>query len=101
MDRALGFPIADVDALERTDVLQDALIRCLDVLGEAVKRLSPKLREQNCDLPCRGRRVGMRDLLIHADDRVDLDAFRSSDCPSSAGTLGDCPTTIWLRRTST
>ena len=72
MDRALGFPIADFDALERTDYLQDALIRCLEVLGEAVKRLSPELREQNSDLPWRGM-AGMRDLLIHTYDRVDLE----------------------------
>jgi hypothetical protein len=72
MDRALGFPIADFDALERTDYLQDALIRCIEVLGEAVKRLSAELREQNSDLPWRGM-AGMRDLLIHAYDRVDLD----------------------------
>jgi uncharacterized protein with HEPN domain len=58
--------------MERTDYLQDALIRCIAVLGEAVKRLSPELREQNSDLPWRGM-AGMRDLLIHAYDRVDLD----------------------------
>ncbi|MCP9831962.1 DUF86 domain-containing protein [Synechococcus sp. HJ21-Hayes] len=58
--------------MERTDYLQDALIRCIEVLGEAVKRLSPELREQNSDLPWRGM-AGMRDLLIHAYDRVDLD----------------------------
>jgi uncharacterized protein with HEPN domain len=72
MDRALGFPIAGFDALERTDYLQDALIRCLEVLGEAVKRLSPELRELNHDLPWRGM-AGMRDLLIHAYDQVDLE----------------------------
>ena len=72
LDRALGFPIADFDALERTDYLQDALIRCVEVLGEALKRLSPELREQNSDLPWRGM-AGMGDLLIHAYDRVDID----------------------------
>ena len=71
-DRALGFPIHDLDALEQTDYLQDALIRCLEVLGEAVKRLSPELRDQHRDLPWRGMAV-MRDLLIHAYDRVDLE----------------------------
>ena len=44
--------------MERTDVLQNAFIRCLDVLGEAVKRFSPELREQNCDLPWRGMAGG-------------------------------------------
>jgi uncharacterized protein with HEPN domain len=58
--------------MERTDYLQDALIRCIEVLGEALKRLSPELREQTSDLPWRGM-AGMRDLLIHAYDRVDLD----------------------------
>ena len=72
IDRALGFPITDFEALERTDYLQDALIRCLEVMGEAVKRISPELREQHCYLPWRGM-AGMRDLLIHAYDRVDLD----------------------------
>jgi len=72
VDRALGFPITDFDALEQTDYLQDALIRCLEVMGEAVKRLSPDLREQHSDLPWRGM-AGMRDLLIHAYDRVDLE----------------------------
>jgi uncharacterized protein with HEPN domain len=41
-------------------------------MGEAVKRISPELREQHGDLPWRGM-AGMRDLLIHAYDRVDLD----------------------------
>jgi len=41
IDRALGFPITDFDSFEQTDYLQDALIRCLEVMGEAVKRLSP------------------------------------------------------------
>jgi uncharacterized protein with HEPN domain len=72
LDRALGFPIADFEAFVETDYLQDALIRCLEVLGEAVKRLSPELRELNQDLPWRGM-AGMRDLLIHAYDRVDLE----------------------------
>jgi uncharacterized protein with HEPN domain len=35
LDRALGFPITDLQTLEDTDYLQDALIRCLEVLGEA------------------------------------------------------------------
>lgn len=35
LDRALGFPISDLQTLEDTDYLQDALIRCLEVLGEA------------------------------------------------------------------
>ena len=72
IERALGFPIEDFEALERTDYLQDALIRCLEVMGEAVKRISSELRKQHSDLPWRGM-AGMRDLLIHAYDKVDLE----------------------------
>ena len=72
IDRALGFPISNFDAFEQTDYLQDALIRCLEVMGEAVKRISPELRDQWSNLPWRGM-AGMRDLLIHAYDRVDLE----------------------------
>ena len=35
LDRALEFPIPDAQTLEDTTYLQDAVIRCLEVLGEA------------------------------------------------------------------
>ena len=47
-------------------------MRCLEVMGEAVIRLSPECRARHADLPWRGM-AGMRDLLIHAYDRVDLE----------------------------
>ena len=72
IERAMGFPINSLQALEQTDYLQDALIRCLEVLGEAVKRLSLELRQRSPEIPWRGM-AGMRDLLIHAYDRVDLE----------------------------
>jgi len=40
LDRALGFPITDLQTLEDTDYLQDALIRCLEVLGEATYKIA-------------------------------------------------------------
>ena len=72
LDRALRFPIPDFETLEATDFLQDALIRCLEVIGEATKRLDQPCRDRNPSLPWRGM-AGMRDLLIHAYDRVDLE----------------------------
>ena len=39
IERALGFPIADFEALKSTDYFQDDLIRCLEVIGEAVNRM--------------------------------------------------------------
>lgn len=52
---------------------QDAAIRQLEVIGEATKRLSAALCEQNSDIPWR-RIAGLRDVLIHDYMGVDLNA---------------------------
>ena len=59
-------------AWKTPNYLQDALIRCLEVLGEATKRLSQNCRDRHPEVPWRAM-AGMRDLLIHAYDRVDLE----------------------------
>lgn len=71
IDRALGFPIIDFESFAQTDYLQDALLRCLEVMGEATKRLSADCRASHPDIPWRAM-AGLRDVLIHAYDRVDL-----------------------------
>lgn len=43
---------------------QDAVIRLLEIIGEATKRLSPELRSQHPEVP-RRRISGLRDVLIH------------------------------------
>jgi uncharacterized protein with HEPN domain len=45
-------------------MIQDAVIRNLEVIGEAVKNLSSELRLQHPDVPW-NRIAGMRDVLIH------------------------------------
>ena len=52
---------------------QDAVIRRLEIIGEATKRLSPSLRTQYQEIPWR-RIAGLRDVLIHDYMGVDLDA---------------------------
>ncbi len=71
-DRALGYPIDSEETFFTKDYLQDAVIRCLEILGEATKRLSPEFRRLHPDLPWRAM-AGMRDVLIHAYDQVDLE----------------------------
>lgn len=44
---------------------QDAVVRCLEIIGEATKRLSSTLRERYADVPWQ-MMAGMRDILIHA-----------------------------------
>jgi uncharacterized protein with HEPN domain len=43
---------------------QDAVVRNLEIIGEAVKQLSPALRSKHADVPWK-RVVGMRDKMIH------------------------------------
>jgi len=43
---------------------QDAIIRRLEIIGEAVKRVSVKIKENNPDIPWR-QMSGMIDVLVH------------------------------------
>ena len=45
-------------------LIQDAVVRNLEVLGEATKRISQDLRRQYSQLPWR-EMAGLRDVLIH------------------------------------
>ena len=63
------------EQLKLNDVLQDALIRRLEIIGEATKRFSqaaPELRAAHPEIPWQAM-AGMRDVLIHAYDNVDLE----------------------------
>lgn len=52
---------------------QSAVVRQLEIIGEAVKQLSAELTTANPHVPWR-QIAGTRDRLIHAYFRVDLDA---------------------------
>ncbi len=57
----------------QNSLVQDAVIRQLGIIGEAVKRLSPELRKIHKDFPWKDI-AGMRDKLIHDYFGVDLEA---------------------------
>ncbi len=66
-----------IDGLTREDFLEDtktqsAVLHQLLVLGEATKRLSDEFRNEHSEIEWR-LMAGMRDILIHAYDTVDLD----------------------------
>jgi uncharacterized protein with HEPN domain len=54
-----------------TTYWQDAVIRNLEIIGEATKRLSGDLKDDNAEIPWR-EIAGLRDILIHDYMGVDL-----------------------------
>jgi len=54
-------------------LVQDGVIRQLEIIGEATKRLSPQLRDRFASIPWKDI-AGMRDRLIHDYFGVDLEA---------------------------
>lgn len=64
-----GRPRTDLDA---DHVLELALTRLLEIVGEAANRVSEEMQQQHPDIPWR-QIIGLRHRLIHGYDAVDLD----------------------------
>lgn len=64
-----GRPRADLDA---DHVLELALTRLLEIIGEAANRVSEDMQQQHPEIPWR-QITGLRHRLIHGYDAVDLD----------------------------
>ena len=61
----------DEEKFLRNSLIQDGVIRQLEIIGEAVKNLSSEFRERHSDISWRDF-AGMRDKLIHYYFGVDL-----------------------------
>src|SRR5437667_387503 len=61
-----------LEEFQRDPMLNSAVIRQLEIIGEAAKRLSEELKDELERLPWR-RITGMRDFLIHDYMAVDLE----------------------------
>lgn len=76
IDDIADFTRAGRDAFMSDRKTQSAVIRQLEIIGEAVKRLSPDLAQAATAVPWRSI-AGARDRLIHGYFSVDLDAVWS------------------------
>lgn len=58
--------------LDRDRMLTLALVRCLEIVGEAASKVSPETRGRAPEMPWTDL-IGMRNRLIHAYFEIDLD----------------------------
>lgn len=59
------------EAFLQTTLIQDAVIRNFEIIGEATKRLSPEIKAAYPDLPWQ-QVAGFRDVLIHDYLKINL-----------------------------
>lgn len=82
--------ISEENFLEST-LVQDGVIRQLEIIGEATKRLSEQTRQRHNSIPWKDI-AGMRDKLAHDYLGVDLDAVWSTvntDIPALKEQIAD------------
>ena len=60
------------DGFLKDTLCQDAVVRRLEIIGEAARRISEDTRKRYPDLSWRAM-IGMRNLMIHEYDDVDLE----------------------------
>lgn len=66
--------IKDVDKTQfnNSSLIQSAVIRQIEIIGEVTKRLSENFKSKHPEIPWK-KIAGMRDILIHAYDHIDID----------------------------
>jgi len=62
----------DYDKFANTKLVQDAVIRNLEIIGEAANKLTSDFRAKNPHLPIK-EAIGMRNLLVHDYNYVNVE----------------------------
>ena len=60
---------ADLDTDRKLNL---ALVRLVEIIGEAATRVTPEVRNRHPDVPCLDI-IGMRNRIVHGYDEVDFD----------------------------
>ena len=71
MDRIIHFTKSGSEVFFRDEMVQYAVIRNLEVIGEAAKRIPDEYRKSHPNVPWR-RLAGLRDVLIHQYEGVSV-----------------------------
>jgi uncharacterized protein with HEPN domain len=72
VDRVLRYTMGGREAFFADPMIQDAVIRNLEVMGEAVRKVSESTRSSHPEIPWR-QIAGTRDRVIHGYFTVDLE----------------------------
>ncbi len=62
----------DFEKFKGSQLLQDAVVRNLEIIGEAAKRISPEIRNSYPDVDWK-KISGLRDILIHEYFGIDIE----------------------------
>ena len=71
MEKIAAYIAGGESAFESASIIQDAVVRNLEIIGEAAKRVPSHVRDAHPRVPWK-RLAGLRDVLIHQYEGVDL-----------------------------
>lgn len=72
IDRIERYAARGREAFEREELIQNWIVRHLQIIGEAARAISSEVREQAPDLPW-SKMIGMRHILVHDYFAVDTE----------------------------